>query len=870
MSHPLVWPGSYFFYPIGNTSAVCLTRDLPSEEDADILLLGCGDPRHVLYTVFSELETCEKLDFTCCDFDPGVLARNALLLTLIADDVAHQTLWNIFYHLHLDANSLAVLRSHCQKLVDASADLESWRLSPYGPFLHFSTEYTLSELRRHWSLYHSMQNLPPHRLSAIREAYGMAFKSSQRSRGTPMTAARAAGPLIARSSHVSAEQVKNYWKTGTTFFDVRQISLATFLNPTFAYCLLGEGCNVHYASDPLVTFHSAEVFGNSVGDVQPGELVKAARSEFSVWCRTFRESLTTHRRSPCVRMCLAEATAFCKALRGFRASHMLNPGIPIAQFKTQLLRLFAEEYVDGGAPAAFNVIETSNLIDHVGLLNVLIAAAPLLAPSPTSVLYTESLVFLGDDATKEFANLLYADIGTVGLLLDLCPIDYLSGFTSRSNTHELLAYQAAQGKVGQFQQVTTWKRPMSSDSDVALHGSRSQLPPVFESRQLGTLLFDMYHAIFEQEDAPTFLQENLMNLRKAIATSNIIHYMREGFVLLLRSVRERLRIPREQWLEVMDRFLDLEGSDRTMPMNTINRNDLYAHLHRQGVHTLGYYKTDRLPRIGRFAGWDAVPPVVRIILSVPREKITAFESVVRTAKSGTPLLHCDVRGNRCHNTFGAVHVAFGRILSTGTRSSPRVLFEEDTEGWKGSLPLVASFCLPSMLLTHFEPPSNLRVCLSVRCTTGTATLIPHLGLNLEVFGAALMDEDHVFVVPEAALPPEDFESSLGPLPSPNSSMRIDVGTQQAVHIDFDEQCELVQTLSSKVAIEHPDVKREFGSAGAMPHIRQLSPCCMRLTVAGHSQDVVFPFPVIGTQNKLRLARKSLYIEVRWKPMCSVL
>jgi hypothetical protein len=54
MAHPLVWPGKYFFYPIGNTSAVCLTRDLAPEEPAKILLLGCGDPRNVLYTIFCE------------------------------------------------------------------------------------------------------------------------------------------------------------------------------------------------------------------------------------------------------------------------------------------------------------------------------------------------------------------------------------------------------------------------------------------------------------------------------------------------------------------------------------------------------------------------------------------------------------------------------------------------------------------------------------------------------------------------------------------------------------------------------------------------------------------------------------------------
>ena len=48
------WPGSIFFYPIGNTSAVDLSDTLTPEEPAHVLLLGCGDPRHILFTVHNQ------------------------------------------------------------------------------------------------------------------------------------------------------------------------------------------------------------------------------------------------------------------------------------------------------------------------------------------------------------------------------------------------------------------------------------------------------------------------------------------------------------------------------------------------------------------------------------------------------------------------------------------------------------------------------------------------------------------------------------------------------------------------------------------------------------------------------------------------
>lgn len=54
MLTPTIVDISAFRYPIGNTPAVCLTRDVPREKDADILLLGCGDARNILFTSYSD------------------------------------------------------------------------------------------------------------------------------------------------------------------------------------------------------------------------------------------------------------------------------------------------------------------------------------------------------------------------------------------------------------------------------------------------------------------------------------------------------------------------------------------------------------------------------------------------------------------------------------------------------------------------------------------------------------------------------------------------------------------------------------------------------------------------------------------------
>ena len=54
MYAPVVIEIVTYFYPVGNTSAVHLTRHLPIEEPADVLLLGCGDIRNFLFTVYAD------------------------------------------------------------------------------------------------------------------------------------------------------------------------------------------------------------------------------------------------------------------------------------------------------------------------------------------------------------------------------------------------------------------------------------------------------------------------------------------------------------------------------------------------------------------------------------------------------------------------------------------------------------------------------------------------------------------------------------------------------------------------------------------------------------------------------------------------
>ncbi|TFY77148.1 hypothetical protein EWM64_g6862, partial [Hericium alpestre] len=768
--------------------------------------------------------------------------------------------------MYLDSESHLTLLEQCKKLIEFSETHERWSKSSYGAFLRMSSDYTLSELRRHWGLYCAMKDLPLDRLEQIRSTFMEQSKPSTNLR-LVLSSGRAAGPLMLREVVTFSEHFIQYWKTGITSSSSADIDAATLLNPTFVYSLAGEGCNVHYSSDPLVSFHLASVIGNANSPITIFQLVKAAKAEFSDWCSTYRTSVAAASTNPpIVRFFAAEATAASRSLHAMAVTGTLKLNIAVDQWKTQLMELSRDEYIARQAPSIFNIVDTSNLDDHIGPLNVLTASIPLLLSHPSCVLYTESLVTIEEDATKEFVKHLHANIPSLALVIGLCPVSYLCGFTSRSNTHELLVRRVVkEDHVSQFHEVTTWKVPESGDTLVAEHLSRNGSWCIaFDSRQLATFLYELYHSLFEQDDTMTYLTRNESNIQKALEASNLVHYVRESFVLFLKLVRDRRHISDQQWTEIMYYFFDFLYADNSIPMHQQHYHDFYAQLHRHGLYTVKDYLSP-LSKTGRVVNWSNVPPIVRIILTVPREELHVLEHGPMN-EIGTPPLQVVVCGKHSRHIFSSVHAAWGRSISMGTNAHPWAMFEEDPEGRSGRSPLVVSFVMSTGLLTGiYEPPETLTIELSLRSTVGTLMhFVTHFGPTLTIYSAQLMDASKVIVLPEDPLPSKKILSTP---PSSPLDISFQIGPASSVTINFDEQCELVASMTSRISVHNKDAQRLFQSVRvrATPEISQISSCMMRIKLGRHQQDVCFPFPVIGSQNHVKLARASLYIEVEVPP-----
>ena len=130
----ILYPKGLYSYSMGNTRARDLTELLGTskEHNLDLLLLASGDVRNILFTV-SEMsrrkpeERAKRLNFHLNDYDPTVVARNAIILEVastINPDIPEDInfLWNIWYNMALSEAHYARLQQIISAFVDKNFD----------------------------------------------------------------------------------------------------------------------------------------------------------------------------------------------------------------------------------------------------------------------------------------------------------------------------------------------------------------------------------------------------------------------------------------------------------------------------------------------------------------------------------------------------------------------------------------------------------------------------------------------------------------------------------------------------------------------------------------------------------------------------
>ena len=342
-----------------------------------------------------------------------MIARNVLLFTLLLDNVDSNNktppdYWTIFYDLHVDPKTLNVIRKHSRNLVSLSKDMETWTTSVYDRVLRIVNTETLDILREYWLKYANYTDPDRSHFFRFRSQCKYLYDTTPNGSTTQalQALARSFGPRLLNAMTITEYHTNHFWKVGSADKLSRPQDLQC--NPLAVYSSTGgDRFAIHYRTNPLTGFHLAasltalerdSPFFSSHANLKEKVLL-CAKMQFQAWCTTFqklaKKSIESKSKTGRVRIrfFVGDAVNFCRALNHLRTNHTDEFNFYSRPWSALRLRLDGPGFPNGcdRPPLSFNVIDTSNLVDEVGFINILTATIPLLEQSASSALYTETL-----------------------------------------------------------------------------------------------------------------------------------------------------------------------------------------------------------------------------------------------------------------------------------------------------------------------------------------------------------------------------------------------------------------------------------------------------------------------------------------------
>lgn len=378
-------------------------------------------------------------------------ARNIILFSLIVDNAASYgsqsphdrtkigAIWNLFYHFQIPEENKKLLQDQSEKLLSLSKSPESWGASPYSS-ISFVSLQTLEEVRKIWEKYAIQRSAQEQQIyeAPRRETISEILKKYFNGGGACVTCS--AGVHWLAGANRRWDALEGYWRTGVVAGNEGDVKALGFggkgvLNPMFMGTAVSEGFVVQFTSDPLSTYHVPQVFDNPSSKKRCLEaLATSAKKDFAEWCKAFAEYAAAG--SVLINVYMGDAVTF-----GHELASRGQSGVT-----SVLTRLFVSPWsakpmlLDGpGAsllPLSFEVIDTSNIVDYYGHLNILTATVPLLSRIASSVLYTESLRIYAHDLQQNLEAALLMDVNLASLLFGLTPMCHIMGYTTHNNYSE--------------------------------------------------------------------------------------------------------------------------------------------------------------------------------------------------------------------------------------------------------------------------------------------------------------------------------------------------------------------------------------------------------------------------------------------------
>lgn len=582
------------------------------------------------------------------------------------------------------------------------------------------------------------------------------------------------------------------------------------------------------------------------------KLLEAAQVQFREWTAAFRDTsqcLTIH-------FTAADCLALCHTLQHHAETGQTCANWYRRQLDPRSLKLDGVEYgEDGRGPTQFDVIDTSNLADHVGLVNMLVSASSLLKDRPWSVLYTDITARDSEGENAKFESHLAGHTRTISVLLGLRPAEYWGNATAVSIFEEYMAAMRAEGEPPRVQSRCGWML----DNHLPTH-SKVTIGP----EALANTLFKIYQDMFSRENVSLMPRNTKEQVIKWGNMTAYTKYHRGSFVAFVKAVCKNTGT---EGSSICSRLINIIASDKTLILGSNHVQDMCLEMSKIGLYSEPWLTEEirrNMPTAAGFCKWKKIPEAVAVTLVIsPAKWKRAYRTTLEWTVGLTVEAHVKSNTLKWHNMYSDVQIIFGTLTARGSRDQDgySLHVEEDVAGWAGNSPMIATFYAPAAALQVDPRATNVSLCLQT--TIQNAQLFQSIfGSQMVIFETQLLKQSDVFVtkhspgqsgyrvVGGASLAASPKKPSPGEEPCTSLTLSVNAPTGDIAavtgRLDFGPgpgKC----LLEAKASIE----------------LRQCSPFTIEV-VFGDSELVYplrYPVPVVKENSKTRIARKSGYVEV---------
>lgn len=797
------------------------------------------------------------------------LARNILFLSLVLDNALERSsasLWNIYYHFYLDDNDLKILQCQARKLLDVSISAQSWQNGPYGQTLQFFDESTRSSVREIWKTYCSQDVAGPQKadhifLERLKNAKNLAQKVV--GEGSVLSAVRSVAPMAIKALSDVSAIYERYWKHGVLSWNESVLINSCRPNPMIASSLTTTSV-LHYGLDPCAGFHLALAyitcdktpnFENLTSQRSgPERMVQAAHLQLHTWAVAFRD----YARHITICILVSDAFVACDTLKSDDRRIKRKP---------------ESENTHGMPHTHFNVIDTSNLIDHFGSLNLLPAVSPLLEETPQATIHSDLLIKQEGGLADNIARILHGDFATVALLLGLFPAAYWTNTSTVAPEEEMFseifgeASKISKNRDEQIHMRLSWKH--SPKAKINTH----ETPLYVSSGSLSRVLYQIYKDMFGHESLEQTMKFAMKSGSLPKRYSQPV-YHRGSFVAFLSYIKTRINC---DWPITIAETLNRIENDNCLFLGRMFLQELHTYLHLYGLHSSEFIlhpesTCETVPAQKSLGRWSSLPPILCVTLKMSTSQLQPFFDLsAKPTELGTPFVHGVIRstesykGNAWENRFAAVQLCFGTLdtteLEDGLNSPPKI--NVDSQGWKSQSACFISFWAPTWVL--LQQPEDAVIAFALQPNVPTIqTFVSLLGPDLIVYRTKQGDKANVFLSKDTPILSSSEPGSVkGVLSIQKQPHRNEDSQASALNVELSSDLRL-DSMISRLNVK-PGTALEALRNKAHVSVSQLSPFALLVTISGSSDGfdfpVHFPVPILKSTTDLRIARTSAYIEL---------